>query len=72
MSTPDGYNYWTSYDTQVFNRMGFGDVLSGAVAAHVLNSSHIDFGIILGLTSLWDKAYPMFSAGKTLEPEDLF
>ncbi len=72
VSTPDGYNYWTSYDTQVFNRMGFGDVLSGAVAAHVLNSSHIDFGIILGLTSLWDKAYPIFSAGKTLEPEDLF
>lgn len=71
VNTPEGISYWTSYDTQVFNRMGFGDMLSGAIAAKVLGSSMIDFGLISGLTALWEKAYPAVSTGKTLTPDDL-
>ncbi|NBW71122.1 MAG: hypothetical protein EBR32_06940, partial [Bacteroidetes bacterium] len=72
INTPEGFSYWTGYDTQVFNRMGFGDVLSGSIAAKVLGSSTIDFGLISGLTALWEKAYPTISTGKNLTPEDLF
>ena len=71
VSTPEGFNYWTSYDTQIFNRMGFGDVLSGSIAAKILGSSTIDFGLISGLTALWEKAYPAVSTGKILTPDDL-
>ena len=34
VSTPDGHSFVTNYDTTIFARAGFGDVLSGKIAAY--------------------------------------
>lgn len=34
VGTPEGYCYITNYDTRVFSRAGFGDVLAGKIAAY--------------------------------------
>lgn len=49
LGTPDGKVYITSYDTRVFSRAGFGDVLAGKCAAFSLQYSSLFLGSLNAL-----------------------
>ena len=69
--TPEGFSYWTQYDTTLFNRTGFGDVLSGAMAAMMLESSSVDLALVKACLQNWEQAQDVLSIKEHLSPDDL-
>ncbi len=64
LQTMDGKTYFTGYDTSIFARAGFGDVLSGSIAAMGAVTSNISLAAI---HSLWG-GYQTFSTHKKTDP----
>jgi len=69
--TPEGFSYWTQYDTTLFNRTGFGDVLSGAMAAMMLESSSVDMALVKACLQNWEQAQDVLTIKAHLSPDDL-
>jgi hydroxyethylthiazole kinase-like uncharacterized protein yjeF len=61
----------THYETLLFSRAGFGDVLSGAIAAHWSHSESLQNAIIRALLSGYQQADRIQQKGKQPEPLDL-
>lgn len=72
IGTTSGDTYLTGYDTRIFSRAGFGDVLAGKVSAYLLKYNDPN---IASITALLDgkKKASIFSEtnDSTLEPTDL-
>jgi len=71
--TPNGNLYLTGYDTRIFSRAGFGDVLAGHIAANLFRDINIIYGIASALIQGKTKADQKLSEDPThaLEPADL-
>lgn len=72
IGTPDGNNYLTGYDTRIFARAGFGDVLAGAIAGNLAICKNSELSIIRALLDGYIKATRLIhQEEKPLEPKDL-
>lgn len=72
VGTPDGRNYITGYDTRIFARAGFGDVLSGAIAGNLAITEHSELSIVRALLDGYLKADRLRrTLYRPLEPNDL-
>lgn len=72
VGTPDGKCYLTGYDTRIFARAGFGDVLSGKIGAYWALENTPAASAALGLLNGYKKASDARESGKNiLEPKDL-
>jgi ADP-dependent NAD(P)H-hydrate dehydratase / NAD(P)H-hydrate epimerase len=72
IGTPEGNNYLTGYDTRIFARAGFGDVLAGAIAGNLAICNHSELSIIRALLDGYIKANRLIHLeDKPLEPKDL-
>jgi NAD(P)H-hydrate repair Nnr-like enzyme with NAD(P)H-hydrate dehydratase domain len=69
--TPEGFSYWTQYDTTLFNRTGFGDVLSGAMAAMMLETSSVDMALVKACLQNWEQTQDILTIKAHLSPDDL-
>jgi len=71
--TQNGNLYLTGYDTRIFSRAGFGDVLAGHIAANLFRNNNIISGIASALIQGKTKADQTISDDPThvLEPTDL-
>ncbi|WP_051069997.1 NAD(P)H-hydrate epimerase [Balneola vulgaris] len=49
VGTSDGDAYLTTYETRIFSRAGFGDVLAGKVSAYFLKTNHPNMACFLAL-----------------------
>lgn len=69
VAASDGNTYCTAYDTRVFSRAGFGDVLAGKVAAAWLHNYSAELACIQALLNGKEKAeYYLESAQSAVEP----
>lgn len=69
LGTPEGQGYLTAYDTRVFNRAGFGDVLAGKCAAFSLQCASHFAGALNALLDGKSKAIQHLESTETpLEP----
>jgi len=72
IGTPDGKCYLTGYDTRVFARAGFGDVLAGKIGAYRAFENSPAKSAALGLMNGYRRAVETRKNGKNiLEPKDL-
>jgi ADP-dependent NAD(P)H-hydrate dehydratase / NAD(P)H-hydrate epimerase len=72
LGTANGENYITGYDTRIFARAGFGDVLAGSIAGNLAISGDIELSIIRALIDGYIKADLIRQqSGKPVEPKDL-
>ena len=69
--SPEGFSYWTQYDTTLFNRTGFCDVLSGAMAAMMLETSSVDMALVKACLQNLEQAHEILSIKAHLSPDDL-
>lgn len=71
--TQNGNLYLTGYDTRIFSRAGFGDVLAGHISANLFRNTHIIYAISRALMQGKRKADQKLSDDPThaLEPADL-
>ena len=69
--SPEGFSYWTQYDTTLFNRIGFGDVLSGSMAAMMLEKSSVDMALVKACQQNWEQAQKILMVNAHLSPADL-
>lgn len=70
IGTYEGDAYLTGYDTRVFSRAGFGDVLAGKTAAFFIQENHPTLACILALLDGKQKA-DQNSSSETPEPLDI-
>lgn len=66
----DGINYVTGYDTTPFTRAGFGDVLSGTIAANLGITDNLSLSVIRALLSGHNK-YNQIAEDEIFGPEHL-
>ena len=72
VGTESGDAYLTGYDTRVFSRAGFGDVLAGKTAAYWLSSGSPELGCCLALLDGYQKSQQYFASNSgSLEPNDI-
>ncbi|MEX2574891.1 MAG: NAD(P)H-hydrate epimerase [Balneolaceae bacterium] len=72
IGTPEGKNYLTGYDTRIFARAGFGDVLSGKIAGNLAISGDIELSIVRALIDGYRTAERIrLTSDRPLEPNDL-
>ncbi|MFN1836287.1 NAD(P)H-hydrate epimerase [Balneola sp. MJW-20] len=72
LGTPQGKGYITSYDTRIFSRAGFGDILAGKCAAFALQFSSLYLGALNALLDGKSKAIQHLENTDTpLEPTHL-
>lgn len=72
VGTESGDAYLTGYDTRIFSRAGFGDVLAGKVAAHWLLQPSSERSCFHALLDGYEKAQTYFSTKSgSLEPLDI-
>lgn len=70
--TPDGKNYLTGYNSRLFARAGFGDVLAGKIAGYLAISGDKNLSIIRALLDGYMKAEKLSMKSEApLEPNDL-
>jgi len=70
--TPDGECYITGYQTTLFARAGFGDILSGAIAGNLAVTDEEMISILRALLDSYLKARQLQSAlDRPIEPNDL-
>ncbi|HCD53772.1 MAG TPA: NAD(P)H-hydrate epimerase [Balneolaceae bacterium] len=69
LCTPEGVSYHTGYDTRVFSRAGFGDVLAGKTVAQWLITNDPELAGIFSLIDGKEKADShILASSKPLEP----
>lgn len=72
VGTESGDAYLTGYDTRIFSRAGFGDVLAGKVGAFWLKYSSPELACFHGLIDGYEKAQQYFAENDgSLEPIDI-
>lgn len=70
--TPDGKNYLTGYNSRLFARAGFGDVLAGCIAGYLAISDNRNLSIVRALLDGYMKAEKLSRKSEApLEPNDL-
>jgi len=70
VSLRDGNNFITGYDTSIFSRAGFGDVLSGALAANISISQNVELATVSSLYSGYRHSQD-FGENESFGPEHL-
>lgn len=69
LGTTSGEAYLTGYDTRIFSRAGFGDILAGKVSAYLLKTNDVNFASFKALLDGKQKAHDHLSLNKSpLEP----
>ncbi|MDZ7689732.1 MAG: NAD(P)H-hydrate dehydratase [Balneolaceae bacterium] len=72
IATPDKYCFLTGYDTRIFARAGFGDVLSGKIGAYLALGNSLAKSAALGLLNGYEKIQSKQQIIRRLpEPNDL-
>jgi NAD(P)H-hydrate epimerase len=72
VGTESGVPYLTGYDTRIFSRAGFGDVLAGKVGAYWLKFSSVEMACFHALLDGSEKAKQYYEANSgSLEPIDI-
>ena len=72
VATPHSQLYITGYDTRIFSRAGFGDVLAGKTAGFLLQKKSEELAACFALIDGKTKAdHVLSSSTKTLEPLDI-
>jgi len=72
IGTPEAKNYLTGYNSQLFARAGFGDVLAGSVAGYLAISGKKNLSIVRALLDGYMKAEKLsLKSEAPLEPNDL-
>lgn len=72
VAAPNGQIFVTGYDTRIFSRAGFGDVLAGKLAGFLLQKKTAELAACFALTDGKSKADAVISADDhPLEPIDL-
>lgn len=72
IASPNGETISTAYDTRIFARAGFGDVLAGKIAGYFLLTKDPKVGIVSALMDGYKKAGTMFeTTGNLPEPMDI-
>jgi ADP-dependent NAD(P)H-hydrate dehydratase / NAD(P)H-hydrate epimerase len=72
VGTPGGSNYLTGYDTRIFARAGFGDVLAGTISGNLAITNDTDLSIVRALLDGYMKAIQfMKEHDEPLEPDHL-
>ncbi|WP_245550408.1 NAD(P)H-hydrate epimerase [Gracilimonas tropica] len=72
VGTQSGDAYLTGYDTRIFSRAGFGDVLAGKAAAYWVSSNSPELGCCLALLDGYQKSQQYFASNSgSLEPNDI-
>lgn len=57
--------------TTLFNRTGFNDVLSGAMAAMMLETSSVDMALVKACLQNWEQTQDILTIKAHLSPDDL-
>lgn len=70
VSLRDGNTFITGYDTSIFSRAGFGDVLSGALAANISISQNVELATVSSLYSGYRRSQE-FGESESFGPEHL-
>tara|TARA_R110002126_G_scaffold288548_1_gene442376 strand:+ start:1884 stop:3332 length:1449 start_codon:yes stop_codon:yes gene_type:complete len=71
LATTSGDAYLTGYDTRIFSRAGFGDVLAGKVSAYLLITKNNELACIHSLLHGKKKSISKNEHSHSLEPLDL-
>jgi NAD(P)H-hydrate epimerase len=72
VATKNGQACLTGYDTRIFSRAGFGDILAGKIGAFWLQEKNPELACVLALLDGKDKAEQhIFSTDTALEPLDI-
>ena len=72
IGTQSGDVYLTGYETRIFSRAGFGDVLAGKIGAYWLKYSSSELACLHGLLDGFEKSQKYYSANSdTLAPVDI-
>ncbi len=72
IGTKSGENYLTGYDTQIFSRAGFGDILAGSISAYIAITNDPSWSSARALLDGYRKATEIEKrTGKPLKPIDL-
>lgn len=72
ITSPDGSTISTNYDTRIFSRAGFGDVLAGKIAGYLLLTNHAEQACSLALSDGKKKALShIHDSDLALEPMDV-
>ena len=72
VSSPDGVTVVTGYDTRIFARAGFGDVLAGKIAGFYLQNKSAELGCYYALLDGKQRADELLSGGeRSLQPIDI-
>ena len=70
ISISGGNNFITGYDTSMYSRAGFGDVLSGSLASYISISQSVELGVISALYNGY-KRFKEFAESEPFGPEHL-
>ena len=72
VGTPGGTNYLTGYDTRIFARAGFGDILAGTISGNLAITNDAELSIVRALLDGYMKAIQfMKEHNEPLEPDHL-
>ncbi len=71
LGTKNGQAFLTGYNTKVFSRAGFGDILAGKICAKLLQTNSSELACINALLDGKEKSELLNSKNHTLEPVDL-
>jgi NAD(P)H-hydrate epimerase len=72
IGTKSGHAYVTGYETRIFSRAGFGDVLAGKVGAYWLRYSSTELACLHGLLDGFEKSQQYLAEKSgSLAPFDL-
>lgn len=72
VGTESGDSYLTGYDTRIFSRAGFGDILAGKTAAYWLKFSSNELACFYALLDGFEKSQQYYAANSgSLEPIDI-
>ncbi|MEX0845836.1 MAG: NAD(P)H-hydrate epimerase, partial [Balneolaceae bacterium] len=72
VGTESGEVYLTGYDTRIFSRAGFGDILAGKAGAFWLQFSSAELACFHALLNGFEKAQQYYSSNSgSLEPIDI-
>lgn len=70
--SPKGQTIFTDYDTRIFSRAGFGDVLAGKIVGYLLNTNRRELACCLALSDGKTKAFEYLNTAiEPLEPMDI-
>ncbi len=70
-ASQSGQTFITNYDTRIFARAGFGDVLAGKITGNLLQHNSLELACALALIEGKRKADFVLSSSNTLEPLDI-